>query len=605
PNIIDFLGLAWGTNHVNPAHRLPVLVVEYGDRGTLADVQLHGPPLTNELKLDICLGIARGLKTLHDSGIIHGDVKPENIIMCSHSDKFLVPKLADFGFAMIESTEAPEVLIGSTRVWRAPEVSSYIPVSKLKFTDVYSFGLVAWSIAIDGKDPFRILLPESLNIEERLQEIDRLKQTDQVLPMSKLEKWIFDWGFTQRLQSTTSHIQSSSPQVSAISTELQSLYARLKAMLSSVRQAGATEELINSVLVPAVIGFYRQQAFYKHLDSLFSHTLSRDPEYRDLPAVISELEGQDVTITKDISRLRITAQESGVDNSIPSKINWHKLGFKSHYYSWQVTRDLEPNIQSFIVNTIPYLRDDTSKFIQAAYFINGYGVKPNVDKALDTIVQEARAEDSLSQAYLYRMFKACRKDVPSEVPVLEYLKNQARRGSRKAMLDLKDLDPEEARRTGDVIELGYGGVGANWYLDHRMLYGLTQSKLVNRDFLFEQLGLRDNLVDISVNERGDRITHAAAAVGAYTLLKELITDVNIPVDLLNPKGETVLLCACRSGHLANVKLLLDNGASASIQSANGESPLHWLLSFADNVKIELVGKHMIDVGGAKVDVSNT
>lgn len=49
-------------------------------------------------------------------------------------------------------------------------------------------------------------------------------------------------------------------------------------------------------------------------------------------------------------------------------------------------RDLEPNIQSFIVSTIPHLKDDTSKFIQAAYFINGYGVKPDVDKALDTLV---------------------------------------------------------------------------------------------------------------------------------------------------------------------------------------------------------------------------
>jgi hypothetical protein len=39
PNIIDFLGLAWGSNPYNPAHKLPVLVVEYADRGTLADLQ--------------------------------------------------------------------------------------------------------------------------------------------------------------------------------------------------------------------------------------------------------------------------------------------------------------------------------------------------------------------------------------------------------------------------------------------------------------------------------------------------------------------------------------------------------------------------------------
>lgn len=94
PNIIDFLGLAWGSNHVEPLHRLPVLVVEYGDLGTLADVQLGSSSLSNALKPDLRLGIARGLEVLHRHGIVHGDVKPENIIICSHKEKILVLELA-------------------------------------------------------------------------------------------------------------------------------------------------------------------------------------------------------------------------------------------------------------------------------------------------------------------------------------------------------------------------------------------------------------------------------------------------------------------------------------------------------------------------------
>lgn len=143
PNIIDFLGLAWGSNSAEPLHRLPVLVVEYGDRGTLADVQLSGPPLSYSLERDLCLGIARGLEALHHHGIVHGDVKPENIIICSHEEQTLVPKLADFGFAVIESIEPSEIMIGGTRTWRAPESFSPIPIPKLRLTDVYSFGLVA------------------------------------------------------------------------------------------------------------------------------------------------------------------------------------------------------------------------------------------------------------------------------------------------------------------------------------------------------------------------------------------------------------------------------------------------------------------------------
>lgn len=39
PNIVNFLGLAWGSNPFNHLHKLPVLVVEYAEHGTLSDLQ--------------------------------------------------------------------------------------------------------------------------------------------------------------------------------------------------------------------------------------------------------------------------------------------------------------------------------------------------------------------------------------------------------------------------------------------------------------------------------------------------------------------------------------------------------------------------------------
>ncbi|KAI2465957.1 ankyrin [Annulohypoxylon bovei var. microspora] len=621
PNIIDFLGLAWGTNPADPLHRLPVLVVEYGDRGTLAGVQLRGPPLSDALKLEMCLGIARGLEALHENGIVHGDVKPENIIICSHEEKILVPKLADFGFAIVESTEAAEVMIGSTRTWRAPEVSSPIPIAKLKLTDVYSFGLVAWSLAIDGKDPFSLLVSGSLHGEEQLLEIERLKSADQVLPMSKLESWIFDWGFTRKLESATSHIQANQAQSSGEPqnnpTELQTLQTQLMTLLSTLRQMGASKEMLAS----GVLGFYLQQPFFKHLDSLFSNTLTKDPDHRDLSAVIRELEGQkDIGITKGFATMDITDSDTntaGVVNSdmnklknaalesAPNKINWYELGFKSHRYSWDMTRDLQPYVQNFIVNTLFHRDDDAPQIPLTVFLLNGYGVSSDVDRALGCLTQGAREGNSIPQAFLYRMFKACQREIPPEIPVLQYLKNQALRGSRKAMLDLKELDSQEMEKTGDLVRFGYGGVGANWYHDNQWLYGLTQSTLMRKDFHLESLGPRTSIADIAVNKRGDKITHASAAVGAYGLLKELITDVKVPVDLLNSEGETALLCACRSGHPEMVKLLLENGASAFIQSASGETPLHWLLSFKDNINIAALGKDLIEIGGAKVDAFTT
>lgn len=80
-----------------------------------------------------------------------------------------------------------------------------------------------------------------------------------------------------------------------------------------------------------------------------------------------------------------------------------------------------------------------------------------------------------------------------------------------------------------------------------------------------------------MNKRGDYILHAAAAIGCFRLVERMLKDKYVKVDQLNAHGETALLCAYRSGHPDIVKLLVDNGAKASIQATNGESPLHWLL----------------------------
>ncbi|KAI1413517.1 ankyrin [Hypoxylon sp. FL1857] len=618
PNIIDFLGLAWGTNYAHPLHRLPVLVVEYGDRGTLADVQLGGPPLPSALKFALCLGIARGLEALHSHGIVHGDVKPENIIICSHKEKIMVPKLADFGFAFMEATETSEIMIGGTPTWRAPESASPIPVAKLKLTDVYSFGLVAWSLAIDGKDPFTLLVSDRLNGEERLLEIERIKLADQVLPMSKLEKWIVDWGFTQKLKSMSSHLQQNSSrstsepqnriQDSTNLAELQRLQAHLLKLQSVLRQTNPTNSV--ELLTTGAVGFYRREPFFRNLDLLFSRTLTKDPELRDLPTVIGQLEryykDKNLNCTEPNNVTELKTEEVNIESD-PGKINWFDQGFKSHKYSWQITRDLDPGVQNFIVETLFHFDDDDvpSRFTLAAFLLNGYGVASDKDRALDCLAQAARQGHKIAQSCLYRMFKACQKEIPPEIPVLQYLKDQALRGSRKAMLDLKELDAKEMEHAKDLIRFAYGGVGADWYYDHQWLYGLTQSTLMSRDFQPESLGSNDDLADVVVNTRGDKLVHALAAVGAYGLLKELLVDFKVPVDMLNLEGETALLCACRSGHADSVKLLLDNGASASIQAVNGETPLHWLSSFKDNINVAALGRDLIERGGAKVDAFTT
>lgn len=318
PNIIDFLGLAWGSNHADPYHRLPVLVVEYASRGTLADVQLRGPPLANRLKAELCLGVARGLEALHSCGIVHGDMKPENILVFSGEGQDLRPKLADFGFAVVEDTEPSEVLIGGTRTWCAPEAFSPVRADRIKLTDVYSLGLVAWSIALDGRDPFSLMLPGGLVASERVEKIKELKETDQVLGLSGVDKWMLKWMASRKsvmpelIDGLVGTARSGSKEGLGI---MQSLNAQHLAGLQPEQQLQRMQGLLSAVLTTSI-----DQVYYKDLDVIFSHTLTREPDRRDLGAVIRQLDSKQAT---GLARYGFLVAAHGCGIFFTNGLQWH------------------------------------------------------------------------------------------------------------------------------------------------------------------------------------------------------------------------------------------------------------------------------------------
>jgi len=122
--------------------------------------------------------IADGLTALHDHDIVHSDMKPENILLFadSASPSGLVAKVADFGFVgMTTYNNAGERAglsesrpLGGTAEWAAPEcLVDADPVmtsrslehpSYESCIDIYSFGLLASYIALDGQTPLEYAL---------------------------------------------------------------------------------------------------------------------------------------------------------------------------------------------------------------------------------------------------------------------------------------------------------------------------------------------------------------------------------------------------------------------------------------------------------------
>ncbi|KAG8432134.1 hypothetical protein GDO86_016678 [Hymenochirus boettgeri] len=93
--------------------------------------------------------ICEGVEFIHKQGIVHLDLKPENI-MCVNKTGTKI-KLIDFGLARrLENTPNLKVLFG-TPEFVAPEVINYEPISYA--TDMWSIGVICY-ILVSGLSPF-------------------------------------------------------------------------------------------------------------------------------------------------------------------------------------------------------------------------------------------------------------------------------------------------------------------------------------------------------------------------------------------------------------------------------------------------------------------
>lgn len=99
-NIIDLFGITWRPAFARNAGKrrlLPALVLEFASEGTLSNIFKSGTfCLTYATKLGLILDVAIGLEVLHRHGIVHGDVKAENVLLTSNSEGELVAKITDF-----------------------------------------------------------------------------------------------------------------------------------------------------------------------------------------------------------------------------------------------------------------------------------------------------------------------------------------------------------------------------------------------------------------------------------------------------------------------------------------------------------------------------
>lgn len=131
------------------------LVMDYIDGANLRSWQKLRKPSVATL-LRTYLGAARGLATSHDNGVIHGDFKPENVLVANDGTPYVV----DFGLATSMRDAPSHEGVGGTRRYMAPELLKN--GAPTRASDQYSF-CVALFEALFERHPFLPPEPNETN----------------------------------------------------------------------------------------------------------------------------------------------------------------------------------------------------------------------------------------------------------------------------------------------------------------------------------------------------------------------------------------------------------------------------------------------------------
>jgi serine/threonine-protein kinase len=134
----------------------PFLVMELLEGESLRTRLARGP-LSWEEACQIMIPVMRGVAAAHRAGVVHRDLKPDNLFLCEH-DGGLVPKVLDFGVAAMKSA-SHDGLGSLTRSGTVVGTPSYMPLEQLmgkdvdERADVYALGVVLYE-CLTGVLPF-------------------------------------------------------------------------------------------------------------------------------------------------------------------------------------------------------------------------------------------------------------------------------------------------------------------------------------------------------------------------------------------------------------------------------------------------------------------
>ena len=193
PNIVKID--SWGLDYParDPKLGIPVLFMERA-KCSLLELLEHEPSL--EVRHQMISDISAGLACLHRTDIVHGDLKPANILIFEQSNALVpyIAKINDFGMCIPLEDKSPVSYRSyqGTPGWLAPELrdsdkdkgENPFDMRLLLKCDVFSLGLLALSTFITRGSPPFAQLETTITCSYVQEGLQLLKKTSVVLTSS-------------------------------------------------------------------------------------------------------------------------------------------------------------------------------------------------------------------------------------------------------------------------------------------------------------------------------------------------------------------------------------------------------------------------------------
>jgi serine/threonine protein kinase len=139
------------------------LAMEHLDGKCFADILHQGRALPLPRIVDVVMQVCAGLAHAHSRGIVHRDIKPDNVVLVVNKDDDERPdelvKVCDFGIAVLESDDVETKAVVGTPDYMSPEQCRGEALDGR--SDVYSCGVMLYELAT-GQMPFSAPTPAAL-----------------------------------------------------------------------------------------------------------------------------------------------------------------------------------------------------------------------------------------------------------------------------------------------------------------------------------------------------------------------------------------------------------------------------------------------------------